>query len=392
MSLSQRASINSFTLVELLIVIAILAVLAAAVVVVINPAELLAQARDSQRTADMKALNDVINLLIVDSPSTTLGTFQKVYVSIPDTSATCANITSLPSLPAGWTYNCVTDSNLKKIDGTGWIPIDLSAIKGGSPVPSLPIDPMNDASSLKYYSFTVDNAGVKYKVQAPIESIRHAANAGNDGGIDPSSIEIGTILANAPFISGIVGLWKFEEGAGASVIDYSGFGNNLSWTGTGTHYLSGKVGYSGQFNGTDDYAQGALTAYSQFTVTAIIKPNLLGREQHVGDYTATQFYFGSSNKLGTASWSTAAGNTLMTTGTWYHIAIVRDSRGVQLYLNGQKDGNLGSLGSSPSTPFVIGDLPGHGGSYKFNGLIDEVTVYRRALSPGEVLASYLATK
>ncbi|MDD4819148.1 MAG: prepilin-type N-terminal cleavage/methylation domain-containing protein, partial [Candidatus Colwellbacteria bacterium] len=36
---------TAFTLVELLIVIAILAVLAAAVVIVLNPAELLAQAR-----------------------------------------------------------------------------------------------------------------------------------------------------------------------------------------------------------------------------------------------------------------------------------------------------------------------------------------------------------
>ncbi|MDD4931154.1 MAG: prepilin-type N-terminal cleavage/methylation domain-containing protein, partial [Candidatus Colwellbacteria bacterium] len=49
----DNLSIKSFTLVELLIVIAILAVLAAAVVVVLNPAELLAQARDSQRSTDL---------------------------------------------------------------------------------------------------------------------------------------------------------------------------------------------------------------------------------------------------------------------------------------------------------------------------------------------------
>jgi prepilin-type N-terminal cleavage/methylation domain-containing protein len=41
--------VKGFTLIELLIVIAILAILATAVVLVLNPAQILAQARDAQR-------------------------------------------------------------------------------------------------------------------------------------------------------------------------------------------------------------------------------------------------------------------------------------------------------------------------------------------------------
>ena len=48
---------KGFTLIELLIVIAILAVLSVAVVLVLNPAELLKQARDSTRISDMAAIN-----------------------------------------------------------------------------------------------------------------------------------------------------------------------------------------------------------------------------------------------------------------------------------------------------------------------------------------------
>ena len=69
-----RSKISSFTLVELLIVIAILAVLAAAVVIVLNPAELLAQARDSQRLSDISTLKNAVDLMIVDDPSASLGT------------------------------------------------------------------------------------------------------------------------------------------------------------------------------------------------------------------------------------------------------------------------------------------------------------------------------
>ncbi|MDD4931709.1 MAG: prepilin-type N-terminal cleavage/methylation domain-containing protein, partial [Candidatus Colwellbacteria bacterium] len=85
---STTRYLTSFTLVELLIVIAILAVLAAAVVVVLNPAELLAQARDSQRSTDLRTLKDAIDLWTLDNPSLTMGTSQTVYISIPDTSST----------------------------------------------------------------------------------------------------------------------------------------------------------------------------------------------------------------------------------------------------------------------------------------------------------------
>lgn len=384
--------IRAFTLVELLIVIAILAILAAAVVIVINPGELMAQAKDSERATEIKSIGKAIDLFILDNSSTSLGSPNTVYISIPSATAPNCDAANLSPLPAGWSYRCASSANLRNIDGTGWIPINFSLIKSGSPLSSLPVDPVNDVSLFKYYSFTIDSSGFKYKIQSGIESVRYAANAGSDGGIDPSSIELGTALNNAPFINGIIGLWKFEEGSGASTVDSSGFSNALSWSGNGTHYISGKVGYSGQFNGTDDYAQGTLSTSNQFTVTALIRPNQLGREQHIADYTSTQFYFGSSNALGTTSWSTAAGTTAMTTGNWYHVAVVRNSQGIQLYLNGQKNGAEGTLGNNPSSPFVIGDFAPHSGSYKFNGLIDEVTVYKRALSPGEIMASYLQTK
>ncbi|MFA6994730.1 MAG: type II secretion system protein, partial [Candidatus Paceibacterota bacterium] len=57
------SSPKSFTLIELLIVIGILAVLVAAIVITLNPAQLLAQARDSKRQQDLSALNQALNTI-----------------------------------------------------------------------------------------------------------------------------------------------------------------------------------------------------------------------------------------------------------------------------------------------------------------------------------------
>jgi len=90
---------NSFTLIELVIVIAILAILAAVIVIVINPAEYMKSARDSSRMSDLQNIHKSIGLYQADGGAT-MGFANKVYVSIPDSSDTCANL-GLPTLPTG---------------------------------------------------------------------------------------------------------------------------------------------------------------------------------------------------------------------------------------------------------------------------------------------------
>jgi len=90
---------NSFTLIELVIVIAILAILAAVVVLVINPAEHMKSARDSSRMSDLQNIHKSIGLYQADGGAT-MGSASTVYVSISDSSDTCANL-GLPTLPTG---------------------------------------------------------------------------------------------------------------------------------------------------------------------------------------------------------------------------------------------------------------------------------------------------
>ena len=86
----------------------------------------------------------------------------------------------------------------------------------------------------------------------------------------------------------------------------------------------------------------------------------------------------------------AVGTTDLTDGSWYHIVAVRDGTAHQnhLYVNGIAEASVGSATYSsgfdaPTAAINIGWLDSSHG-YHFNGTADEITIYNRALSPGEV--------
>ncbi len=180
----------SFTLIELLIVIGILAVLVAAVVLTLNPAQLLAQARDSKRQQDLSALNQALNTVYALDQTVSFGASSTVYTSLPDASSTCGSW-GLPSLPSGWNYNCVSTTTLQNTNGTGWIPVNFQS-NGVITLSSLPIDPVNASSSNLYYTYIT---GGSFKLTATMESTKYASLASSDGGTISGALEMGSNLA-----------------------------------------------------------------------------------------------------------------------------------------------------------------------------------------------------
>ena len=220
---------GAFTLIELLIVIAVIAILATVVILTLNPAELLAESRDSGRLSDMKNLDQAISLYEEDTGGS-LGTSDMLYISIPDPDATtsagdaCQGLGPLPTLPSGWSYHCAGTQWYRNVDGTGWIPLDFKSASYGSPLGSLPVDPTNASSSGLYYTYATN--GTQYELTAVMESAKFATQEADDGGPDPAMYEEGTNLALSPFAHGMVNFWKLNEGNGTSIADYSGFGDS----------------------------------------------------------------------------------------------------------------------------------------------------------------------
>ncbi len=183
-TLQSLKSKKGFTLVELLVVIAILAVLAVAVVVVLNPAELLKQARDSTRISDMAALNSAVALYFADVA--------------PSSQTATVRCTVGTTFPGGGTA-CVLSASTS-VDGTGWISTNFSSISSGSPLARLPLDPVNSGSL--FYAAKVSTTVGAYELNANMESVKYSStsasevvSANKDGGNVAGWYEVGSSLA-----------------------------------------------------------------------------------------------------------------------------------------------------------------------------------------------------
>ncbi len=200
---------KGFTLIELLVVIAIIAILAVVVVLTLNPAQLLAQSRDSNRVSDFATLKSAISLYQVDVSSTNMGTAGTIVLAYAGTNTNVPALTVFQSstTAAGWGYNsadatATSSATSRAVNGTGWIPINFGAISSGAPFGSLPIDPLGTGQNANCVGgspcmYTYLTNGTQYKIAAKMESTKYQ-NGGSgdvetgDGGNSTSTYEAGT--------------------------------------------------------------------------------------------------------------------------------------------------------------------------------------------------------
>ena len=185
---------KGFTLLELLIVIGILAILSTTIIIVINPAQLLKKARDSQRISDLNTMKTAIAYYITETTVTpdigTISTSQ-TYSDLADVLCGAAGVAPAVTYTTG---------------GSGWIPIDFdNDLTGGSPIGALPADPNKTtiaASPGRYYVYLVGSTtDYTFKLVANMESTYYGSGVGSvetdDGGTETTLYEVGTSMTTA---------------------------------------------------------------------------------------------------------------------------------------------------------------------------------------------------
>lgn len=183
------AQIKGFTLIELIIVIALIALLATTVILVINPAKLFAEARDSQRIADLGQMNSATSIFLASANLS--GTYLGGACS-----TACYTHGSATGLNCGARYagKATTPNSVQKVDGTGWVPINL----GTSPaISAWPIDPKGNANATSFYGYVCDDSVKTWEFSADMESARYAGTGADDvestdGGNNTTLFEVGT--------------------------------------------------------------------------------------------------------------------------------------------------------------------------------------------------------
>lgn len=212
--------------------------------------------------------------------------------------------------------------------------------------------------------------------------------------------------------TGLVGWWRMDETTGANVVDVSNNGvniNNGTWNYTSINSTSGKYNTGFLFNKqTDDISipnNESLNTTNSISISVWINPNSGIEQEIIGrgytGYPGTRSYemifqntyveiFFSNNGTNLIPSSVKSPN--ITANNWSFIVFTFDGNNGKMYANSILGDDIYFPGEfySPSRNIYIGRR--HQiitGGFFYGGIIDDVRIYNRSLSPEEIRQSYL---
>ncbi|UCG55129.1 MAG: LamG domain-containing protein, partial [Dehalococcoidia bacterium] len=245
----------------------------------------------------------------------------------------------------------------------------------------------------------------------------------------------GKAICNADCPAGLVSYWPFNEGSGTTAAD-SKNGNDGTIQ-SGVMWTTGKIGNGLDFpgSGTDGYVDvGIVDVFSNFidigtfdipgsdmTILAWFKADDFGVNdgriisKATGTDTDDHFWMLSTRGVGGSGappyrmrFRVSLGGSTETlidgsdpssssltdteptevnllTNTWYFVAAVYDGSTMKIYLNGQliASASPGGTRDTNTAPVWMGDNP-NTGQRPFDGIIDEVALFSRALTQEEI--------
>jgi hypothetical protein len=294
------------------------------------------------------------------------------------------------------TYSAASSTLALYVNGV----LDTNGTVSGSTIRSTePVFIGNQPYALSYNGgLLVDEADIFNRALAASE-IKAIYDAGSAGKVNPNCVAPST---NA------IGWWPADD------ITYDIAHTNFAILYNGASYAAGEVSDGFQFDGANDYAvvsnnatAGDLNPTSALTLEAWVYLNSFDNWHHpiiskdgcsfdrqylltVNNLQTFRFHIGTS-----CGFCYADGTNVVPVGAWTHVAMTYDSatQKLILYVNGVKDKEVPSISGpiiSTTQPVFIGGTPQSCFPYYFPGIIDEPTIYNRALTATEISAIYSA--
>ncbi|AKG91304.1 WD40-like repeat protein [Geoglobus ahangari] len=189
------------------------------------------------------------------------------------------------------------------------------------------------------------------------------------------------------------------------VVDVSGYRNN--GTINGAVYVEGRYGKALKFDGINDYVdlgnKPEFQITNNITIAAWVKHNtgspgswediiMKGNTAYGLQFYQTEGYFTFHLTAAGGGWKNLPSTVKPQAGVWYHVVGTYDGKTQRIYINGVLNNEVNDTFTinTNSYPLTIGYKVALDNSY-LNGVVDDVRIYNRALTPEEVKMLYYST-
>ncbi|UCD49494.1 MAG: LamG domain-containing protein [Phycisphaerales bacterium] len=259
----------------------------------------------------------------------------------------------------------------------------------------------SDINKAQWQPWLIDLSSVGANLQSVTKLVIGVEGSGAGGTIYIDDIrlyrkDIEVVTPVEPDTAGLVLYYALDEGAGATVADSSGNGNNGVIDGSPA-WISGVSGSALGFDGSRDYVTAGASLLNDLQAFSIAcwltgDLSLTDRSGLIGQNDCIEYGISASDNV--QIWSAGSGAVDLAwaydgDADWHHIVAVGDGQTVTIYLDGKPaiSGGTAITDTYGSSTYPVN--VGGGGIFDatgnwFSGQIDEIYIYQRALSAAEV--------